>query len=105
MLALTPDKVTYFPLGQFMTHQSEGEPFTPHPNHIDAILTAKAKTLAEMKIVNVVIRKTLGYHKTWDTISFSQFEELTQMNPQGVCNGIQAALERGFIVRTRAGQG
>lgn len=107
--AVSAKNITYFPKGHSMRDESEGnnlatEPFTQHPNHIDAGLTAKAKTLAEVKIVNVVIRKTLGYHKTWDTISFTQFEELTEMSSQGVCNGIQAALERGFIVRLKHGQ-
>lgn len=51
----------------------------------------------ELKVVLVAIRKTLGWHKTRDAISLTQFEELTGLSRQGVLNGIQLATEHGLL--------
>lgn len=54
----------------------------------------------EQSIVLLIIRKTLGYKKEWDRISFSQFQEASSAkHPLTVQKGIEAALERGIIER------
>lgn len=52
---------------------------------------------AELKVVLVAIRKTIGYHKISDAISLSQFEELTGLSRQGVLNGLEQAINRGVM--------
>lgn len=53
----------------------------------------------EQGVVLCIIRKTFGYQKEWDEISFSQFEEATGLNRPSVRKGIQLALQRGIIQR------
>lgn len=58
---------------------------------------------AELRIVMAVVRKTFGYHKEKDRVSFSQFQKLTGLTRQGVTNGIKAALKRGVLGREESG--
>jgi len=58
---------------------------------------------AELKVVLAICRKTFGWHKRQDLLSFSQLEELTGMSRQGVNNGIQDAMDRGVIGRSKDG--
>jgi hypothetical protein len=51
-----------------------------------------------------IIRKTIGYGKRSDIISYSQFEEMTGMTRPSVCDGINYALERGLVTREKSGQ-
>lgn len=58
---------------------------------------------AETKVVLVVVRKTMGWHKRADVISLTQLEKLTGLSRQGVLNGIEDAIERGVLQREKAG--
>ncbi|UYN89922.1 MAG: replication protein [Anaerolineales bacterium] len=58
---------------------------------------------AELKVVLAVTRKTIGWHKTRDRLSFSQLMELTGLSRQGVSDGTAAAVERGVIARYPVG--
>lgn len=60
----------------------------------------KEITGAELRILLVAIRKTLGWHKASDGISISQFVKETGLSRQGVINGIKAAVERGYMHET-----
>jgi hypothetical protein len=53
----------------------------------------------ELFIVMVVARRTLGFQKEWDRISFSQFQKDTGLNRNSTEKGIQSAIERGLIHR------
>lgn len=54
----------------------------------------------EQSIVLLIIRKTLGYKKEWDRISFSQFQKVSGVkHPLSIQRGIEAAIDRGIIQR------
>jgi len=50
---------------------------------------------AECRVMLVIARKTHGFHKVCDVISYSQLEDATRMSRQGVINGVEAAIKRG----------
>lgn len=52
---------------------------------------------AELKVTLAVIRKTLGYHKQQDPISWSQIMKMTGLSRGATQTGIDLALERGLI--------
>jgi phage replication O-like protein O len=59
---------------------------------------------AELRIVLAAIRKTLGYHRTSDEISRTQFEKMTGLSRQGVEDGVQAAIARGVMREVARGK-
>lgn len=74
----------------------------PPPNHtqVPNILLDKMMldmSESELKVTLAIVRKTLGWHKKKDQISYSQLEKLTGMGRQAVSTGIEAALKRGLI--------
>jgi replication protein O len=70
--------------------------YTQTPNELyDDLLPLMG--LAELKVVLVAIRKTFGYHKDSDEISFSQFMKATGLSRQSVADGIAAAQTRGVL--------
>jgi len=58
---------------------------------------------AECRVMLVIARKTHGYHKACDIISYSQLEDATRMSRQGVINGVEAAIKRGILKRAASG--
>lgn len=61
---------------------------------------------AAFKVVCAVVRKTWGFVKEWDEISFSQFIEVTGISGRNnISNGIQEAIDKGFIERKKWGAG
>lgn len=74
----------------------------PPPNHtqvpnilLDVMMLDMSES--ELKVTLAIVRKTLGWHKKKDQISYSQLEKLTGMGRQAVSTGIEAALKRGLI--------
>src|SRR3990167_2290484 len=61
-------------------------------------------TESEFSVVVAVARKTFGWQKERDLISLSQLIALTGMSKQGVCNGIEKAIENGWLARVSQGQ-
>jgi phage replication O-like protein O len=56
------------------------------------------------KIISVAIRKTYGWHKEKDTISLSQFQDLTGIkNRSTVVKAINEALDDGILIREPSG--
>lgn len=45
-------------------------------------------TAAELKIILHIIRKTIGFHKETDRISYSQFQKATGVHREGIGNAI-----------------
>lgn len=60
---------------------------------------------AEMKIVLATCRKTFGWQKERDRISYTQFELLTGLSRSSVVDGINAGISRGILRKhkTKAG--
>ncbi len=65
--------------------------FTKYPNDILDYLMRYYGGSA-FQILSVIIRKTLGWHKNWDRISYSQFEEFTGLGRQAVASAIKELL-------------
>lgn len=83
----------------------EGPNFTQIPNSFLDNDLPNIDSLAELKIVMVIMRKTFGWRKREDELSFSQFELLSGLSRQAVSDGIQAALNHEIITRRPVGKG
>jgi phage replication O-like protein O len=76
--------------------------YTQFPNDIlDKMPVMKD---AEWRVACAICRKTFGWHKREDLLSLSQLMKLTGLSRQGVLNGLEQAIEHGYIGRTKAGQ-
>lgn len=71
--------------------------FTKVPNYFFEHMADMDK--CEQSVVLLVIRKTIGYQKEWDRISFSQFVNEAGLERASVDKGIKAAINRGIIER------
>lgn len=59
---------------------------------------------AELKVLLAICRKTFGWHKKIDVLSYSQLEELTGLSRRSVRNGIMRAIQDGYVKRYKHGQ-
>lgn len=87
--------------------QGKGLPspnYTQFPNIILDRLH-EIETEAELRVICVIVRKTLGWHKEKDRISLTQLQQHTGMSRQGVIDGTSRALARGWIDREVSGRG
>lgn len=58
------------------------------------------------KIICVAVRKTYGWHKRADRISYSQFLDMTGIKSKStIFKAIQEALEKGILLRREKGNG
>lgn len=69
---------------------------TQTPNDLFDVLMASMGD-AELRVVLVAVRKTLGFHRKCDAISLTQFEKMSGLSRQGVVDGLEAAAKRGLI--------
>lgn len=77
--------------------------YTQSPNiYFDEWLKA-IDSLAELKVVNVIIRHTFGWHKENVTVGTTELAELTGLSRVSVCEGVKRALEHGYVVRKTDG--
>ena len=77
--------------------------YTQTPNELFDVLMADMGE-AELRVVLVAIRKTLGWHKQRDAISLSQFEKMSGLSHQGAIDGIAAATKRGLLREVGTGK-
>jgi phage replication O-like protein O len=56
---------------------------------------------AELRVMQVILRKTYGWRKDTDAISFSQFEELTGLGRKAIAKAIKALEQDGYILVER----
>lgn len=66
-------------------------------------LLSQIETASELKVTLAIFRRTFGWHKRGDRISLTQLQEETGMTRKAVVAGIESALDRGTITRTRSG--
>jgi phage replication O-like protein O len=57
---------------------------------------------AELRVLLAIIRKTAGYRKVEDVVSFSQFESLTGLGRQHIKGALDRLLAKGLIAREPA---
>jgi hypothetical protein len=88
---------------------NEAAPRIPQPNYtqipnvfFDEIMP-QLKSLAEIKVMLVVMRQTFGYHKRNDLLSLSQIQKLSGLSRQAAIDGIKGALEKGILLRKEQG--
>src|SRR5690625_1493386 len=58
---------------------------------------------AELRVVMAICRKTIGFHKTHDVISLSQFQVMTGLSRQGVINALDGQMMSRIIDRVARG--
>ena len=76
--------------------------YTQMPNQVlDAM---PSLSCAETKVVLAVCRKTFGWHKETALLSLTYLEKMTGLSRQGVVNGLDSLLKRGWLSRTESGQ-
>uniref|UniRef100_A0A6M3J8E7 Putative DNA replication initiation protein n=1 Tax=viral metagenome TaxID=1070528 RepID=A0A6M3J8E7_9ZZZZ len=56
-------------------------------------------TASESRVLWAIIRKTYGWHKKYDRISFTQFEQLTGMNRRHVADALKSLMGRSIVTR------
>ena len=73
------------------------------PNHTqvpnEIIDTMELFTPAEFKVLIAICRKTIGWHKTSDRISYSQLEEMTGLSRNGIAATTMGLTEKKIITR------
>lgn len=71
--------------------------FTQVPNKIIEALMKINLPAYEGRLIQAIIRKTYGYHKSKDKISYSQFEELTGIGRRHIGRAINSLEEKNLI--------
>lgn len=77
--------------------------YTQAPNVYFDTWLKEIDSLAELKVVNVIIRHTFGWHKENAVINTTDLMALTGLSRVSVCEGVRRALEHGYIVRKTDG--
>jgi hypothetical protein len=77
--------------------------YTQSPNVYFDTWLKEINSLAELKVVNVIIRHTFGWHKENAEIGTTELMDLTGLSRVSVCEGVKRALEHGYIVRKTDG--
>lgn len=83
-----------------MNGSSDGE-FTKIPNSV--LDNMDKMNESELRIALAIARKTLGWQKPEDRMSFSQFEAMTGLSRTAVRDGINAAIKHHVIRRDSVG--
>ncbi len=73
-------------------------------NHYIDEIFPKLKS-SEVLILLLVLRKTIGWRKKWDRISFSQFQKLCGLASESITNGVEKLEKLGLIEVERPGSG
>lgn len=85
-----------------------GFPFTMVPNQfLDEIVPFEKPCV--VKVVCLILRRTLGWidqtgqRRQQDQVAYSEFAREMNMSTQAVADGLKIALDKGYIVRVKAG--
>ncbi len=77
--------------------------FTPIAHELVESFSRTYMSSQESKVLWAIIRKTYGYQKPMDRISFTQFEKMTGMNRWHISNVIKRLVDRKIITRHNEG--
>lgn len=75
--------------------------YTRIANELLEAITRTSFTKVEMKVLNVIIRKTFGYNKKKDVISLSQFEHATGTGKANISRAIKNLLDNNVIISNK----
>src|SRR5690625_658229 len=79
-----------------MSHVKIYEPnYTQVPNAVISLMPSL--TGAELKVIMAIVRKTAGWKKSKDRISYSQLQEMTGLGREAVSSAVQSPEWRGII--------
>lgn len=79
--------------------------YTQSPNHFYDEILPLIDSLAELKVTDVIIRQTFGFHRDEKELSISLLVTLTGLSKPSVVDGIERAMARGTVERRPFGQG
>lgn len=80
-----------------MSNENKEERYTKFPNLVlEALMKAKLSGY-EWRVFMVILRKTKGFHKEWDQISYSQFEQYTGLYKSHICRTVKVLKARNII--------
>lgn len=79
--------------------------YTQIPNELLDELLPECGTLAELKVVMAIARRTFGWGINERRLSLTEIQELAGLSRQSTQTGLTAALDRGFLARRREGHG
>lgn len=82
-----------------MANPQKENGYTPIANEILEKLVNTSLLGAEFQVLLFIIRKTYGYHKKQDRISFTQFEKATGLSRQTINKTIKNLISKGMIVK------
>ena len=82
-----------------MANPQKENGFTPIANEIMERLVNTPLLGAEFQVLLFIIRKTYGYHKKQDRISFTQFEKATGLSRPTINKTIKNLIIKGMIVK------
>ena len=72
--------------------------YTQIPNEVFDVWMHRL-TPAEFKVLLCICRKTFGFHKSEDKISFNQLASITGLHKRGIQNNIKSLIEHGLIIK------
>jgi phage replication O-like protein O len=74
--------------------------YTQAPNVLfDDLICDPKLSLAELKVILVVVRQTIGFHNDEEKLTFSELETRTGLSRSAVSDGVQRAMARGIVER------
>jgi phage replication O-like protein O len=76
--------------------------WTQTPNFIYDLMPEMSE--AEIKVVLVIVRQTIGWQREAISLSVSELESLTKMARASVVSGLKSALEHGILARQEDGK-
>ncbi|HBQ59415.1 MAG TPA: hypothetical protein DD671_07270 [Balneolaceae bacterium] len=85
-----------------MSNKEIGYPFTAYPNYsIDKIMPVIDGNT--FKVLTVIVRKTIGFHKKHDKIALSQFEGLTGLSRNTIIKSLKILCDNQIIEKNDKG--
>lgn len=79
--------------------------YTQSPNQFYDEIMPQITSLAELKVTDVIIRQTFGFHRDESELSISLLMKLTGLSRQAAVDGVTRGMERGTITRRPKAQG
>jgi predicted transcriptional regulator len=76
---------------------------TQAPNEFYDRILPEIDTLAELKVTDIIIRQTFGWHMRERELSLGKLEELTGLTRTSVSDGLKRAMKRGTVSRRKVG--
>lgn len=86
-----------------MANPQKENGYTPIANELyDALIISPIRGEVR-RIIDLVIRKTYGFHKKIDSISLTQFEKATGMKRSCVCRALKEAVAKQLLLKSKNG--